>query len=340
MTTVRLFRAMTMACAVIAATTLSASAQITTGTVAGTIVDAQGGVIPGATVTLISDTQNTKSTPVVTNATGDFVFANVKADTYTIEVTMPSFKTLKRSGVTVNPGTRATVGSLMISAGGVSEVIDVKADAPLIQAQTGERSFSITTESVSNLPIASRSFTSLAILAPGVTLDGNSTPQRIGGGGDPNIMMDGVSTMDTGSNRPLLMMNVESIAEVKVLTSGYQAEFGRASGVQVSAVTKSGTNRFRGSVYDVERNSDWNANSKTNILNGQPRRTGATRLAAPSGSPAATTSCFSSTHRSSRRGPPATTWCSSACRRRLNAPATSRRRWTTTATRIRTSRIR
>ena len=54
-------------------------------------------------------------------------------------------------------------------------------------------------------------------------------------------MMDGVSTMDTGSNRPLLQMNVESIAEVKVLTSGYQAEFGRASGVQVTAVTKSGT---------------------------------------------------------------------------------------------------
>ena len=96
---------------------------------------------------------------------------------------------------------------------------------PSIQAQSGERSFTIPTESVTNLPIASRSFTQLALLAPGVTTDGNQTPQRLGGGGDPNIMMDGVSTMDTGSNRPLLMMNVESIAEVKVLTSGYQAEY-------------------------------------------------------------------------------------------------------------------
>ena len=111
----------------------------------------------------------------------------------------------------------------------------------------------------------------LAVLAPGVTLDGNGTPARIGGGGDPNIMMDGVSAMDTGSNRPLLQMNVESIAEVKVLTSGYQAEYGRASGVQVTAITKSGTNRFRGSVYDVERDSDWYANSKTNKLNGDPK---------------------------------------------------------------------
>ena len=84
-------------------------------------------------------------------------------------------------------------------------------------------------------------------------------------------MMDGVGVMDTGSNRPLLQMNVESIAEVKVLTSVYQAEYGRSSGLQITAVTKSGTNRFRGSVYDVERNSDWNANSQANMLNGDPK---------------------------------------------------------------------
>ena len=94
---------------------------------------------------------------------------------------------------------------------------------------------------------------------------------RIGGGGQNNIMMDGVSTMDTGSNSVLLQMNVESIAEVKVLVSNYQAEYGRSSGVQVSAVTKSGTNRFRGSAYDVMRKDKWNSNSETNILNGDPK---------------------------------------------------------------------
>ena len=84
-------------------------------------------------------------------------------------------------------------------------------------------------------------------------------------------MMDGVGVMDTGSNRPLLQMNVESIQEVKVLTSVYQAEYGRSSGLQITAVTKSGTNRFRGSVYDVERDSDWNSNTKANKLNGNPK---------------------------------------------------------------------
>ena len=113
----------------------------------------------------------------------------------------------------------------------------------------------------------------LAALAPGVT---GTNPSRVGdrsstGGNNSNIMMDGISTMDTGSNSVLLQMNVESIAEVKVLVSNYQAEYGRSSGVQVSAVTKSGTNRFRGSAYDVMRKDSWNSNSKTNILNGDPK---------------------------------------------------------------------
>src|SRR5207244_9693101 len=65
--------------------------------------------------------------------------------------------------------------------------------------------------------------------------------------------------------------NIESISEVKVLVSNFQAEYGRNSGLQVTAVTKSGTNHFHGSIYDVERNSKWNANSKVNILNGDPK---------------------------------------------------------------------
>src|SRR4029450_1167367 len=78
-------------------------------------------------------------------------------------------------------------------------------------------------------------------------------------------------TLDTRSNTVMVNMNVESINEVKVLVSGYQAEYGRSSGLQIMAVTKSGTNRVRGSVSDVERNSDWAPNSKANILNGLPK---------------------------------------------------------------------
>src|SRR5262249_23092885 len=248
-----------------------ASAQIVTGTISGTVKDGSGGVVPGATVTLISETRGTRSSDEFTNAEGDFTFPNVSPDRYTLQVTMQGFKTLRRTGIEVGAGDRMSIGTVAIDVGGMTDTVQVTADAPLVQSTSGERSFTVTREQVENLPIANRSFTALAFLAPGVTTDDNNTPVRIGGGGDPNIMMDGVSTMDTGSNRPLLQMNVEPIAQVKVLTSTYQAEYGRASGVQVTAVTKSGTNRFRGSAYDVHRDSDWNSNTKVNKLNGDPK---------------------------------------------------------------------
>src|SRR5262249_60163456 len=89
-----------------------------------------------------------------------------------------------------------------------------------------------------------------------------------GGAGANNAMFDGVGIIDTGSNSIQLTMNMEAVSQVKVLTSNYQAEYGRSSGVQISAVTKSGTNQFRGSIYEVKRNSDWNANSWVNNANG------------------------------------------------------------------------
>jgi hypothetical protein len=250
----------------------SVFAQGVTGTVAGTVKDAQGGVIPGATITLISDTRGTLSAPVITNSSGDFVFPNVVADTYTVQVEMESFRTLRRAGIEVNPGSRVVLGTLTIEVGGNSEVITVTAEASLVQTQTGERSFTVSTNQVANLPLANRSYDALLALAPGVnSTPGNLTPAtRLGGGGDGNFMLDGATAMDPGVNRPASRVSVEAIAEVKVVTSGYQAEFGRSSGLQINAVTKSGTNQFRGSLYDVERKSKWNANSRTNILNGDP----------------------------------------------------------------------
>ena len=94
---------------------------------------------------------------------------------------------------------------------------------------------------------------------------------RLGGAGQNNIMMDGISAMDTGNNGQMLNMNVDAIGEVKILTQGYQAEFGRSSGLQITAVTKSGTNRFRGSGYDIQTNSDWDSNSWVNIKNGDAK---------------------------------------------------------------------
>jgi hypothetical protein len=269
----RLHHALFIALLLLGTTPCFTFAQGITGTIAGTVKDAQGGVVPGATVTLTSESRGTVSAPVTTNATGDFVFPNLTADSYTVQVEMPSFRTLRRGRVEVNPGARVALGTLTIDVGGTSEVITVTSETPLVQSATGERSFTIATESVSNLPLANRSYDALLALAPGVNSQpGNLTPAtRIGGGGDGNFMLDGSTSMDPGVNRPASRVSVEAIAEVRVVTSGYQAEYGRSSGLQVNAITKSGSNQFHGSLYDVERNSKWNSNSKTNIINGDPK---------------------------------------------------------------------
>ncbi len=157
---------------------IPAAAQLTTGSVAGTVTDTSGAVIPGATVTLISETRGTRMPDVVTSTSGDFVVPNVTADRYTVQVTMDGFKTLQRTGISVSAGDRQGLGTFAIELGGVSETISVKSEAPIIQSQSGERSFTIATSSVENLPIANRSFTALASLAPGVTQHGRSQPHR------------------------------------------------------------------------------------------------------------------------------------------------------------------
>jgi hypothetical protein len=287
-----------MAFVIILAGALSSpvSAQVTT-TVLGTVKDQQGGVLPGATVVLISETKGTKSEPVVTNPSGDFVLPSVPPDTYTLQVEMPSFKTLKRTGLTIGGDPRIALGTLTLEVGGQAEVVNVTGEAPLIQSASGERSFTVDSTAVDNLPIANRNFTSLATLAPGVDITGAAGVSRVGGGGDSNIVMDGVSTSSPGNNAIMIRLNTESVGSVKVVTSGYQAEYGRASGVQVTSVTKGGTNRFHGSVYDVERNSDWNSNSKTNILNGDPKTVAKERdfgfsVGGPVGRPGGTNKLF------------------------------------------------
>src|SRR5438067_8730368 len=127
-----------------------ASAKITTGTVSGTIKDSQGGVIPGATVVLISETRATKSAPAVTDEFGNYVFPNVTPDTYTVEVTMEGFKTVKRTGIAVSGADRVGVPPLTLEPGALAETVTVVAESPLVQTQSGERSYAVTSTQIEN----------------------------------------------------------------------------------------------------------------------------------------------------------------------------------------------
>jgi len=272
-------------------------AQITTGTVSGNVKDPTGGVIPGATVVLTSETRGTTSV-AVTNETGNFVFPNVAPDTYTVEVTLQSFKTVRFPGVAVSGGDRVGIPPVTLAPGALAETVTVIAESPLVQTQSGERSFAITSNQIENLPIARGNFTSLTAFTPGVVATGASAGgTRLGGAGQNNIMMDGISAMDTGNNGQMLNMNVDSIGEVKILTQGYQAEYGRSSGLQITAVTKGGSNRIRGSAYDIQTNSDWDQTSWVNQKNGDPKPKTSTKtlgytLGGPVGKPGGANKLF------------------------------------------------
>jgi hypothetical protein len=239
-----------------------------TGAVAGSVKDVQGSVIPGATITLVSETRGT-SIVGVTNATGDFVVPNIPGDTYTVRVSMDGFKTAERRGVRVSPGDRVGLGAVTIEQGVVAETVVVSAEAPLMQTQTGDRTFTVPTESVQNLPVAGRNFASFATMTPGVLAQGTAAVRA--DGARTNYILDGVSSVNTGGNQQGIQVNPDAIAEVKVLSTAFQAEYGRTAGLQIAGVTKSGTNEFRGSVFDIERHSAWDSNSWANQKNGLPK---------------------------------------------------------------------
>ena len=262
----------TTACLVAALCLLpfAALAQVTTGTVTGRVLDPSGAVIPAAQVVLISETQNTRSPGVQTNASGDFTIPNIKADTYSLEVTAPAFKTELLKGILVTGGDRVGVPPITLHVGGTSDTVTVSAEQALLQTQSGERSYAIETKSIESLPISHGNFAGAVAFTPGVdgSQTGSGSTARLGGQGQDNIMMDGISAMDTGNNGQMLSLNIESIGEVKVLTQAYQAEYGRSSGMQVTAVTKSGTNQYHGAGYGIFTDTSWNSRSWVAQKNG------------------------------------------------------------------------
>jgi hypothetical protein len=248
---------------------IGALAQVTTGTVTGHVVDQSGSVVPGAQVVLISESQNTRSPGVKTNGSGDYVIPNITADTYSVSVTAPAFKTEIIKGITVTGGDRVGVPQITLQIGGTTETITISAEQALLQTQSGERSYAIETKAIESLPIQHGNFFNAVAFTPGVDGSiGTGSTARLGGQSQDNIMMDGVSAMDTGNNGQMLSLNIESIGEVKVLTQGYQAEYGRSSGMQITAVTKGGTNQYHGAGYGIFTDTSWNSRSWTQQKNG------------------------------------------------------------------------
>ena len=263
--------AMLLLCCLLAAA-YAASAQVTTGTIFGTVTDPQGAVMPGATVTVTNQNQGTVVTKK-TDETGSFQFPFLIPGSYRVTVEQIGFKKAEQKDIVVAVNAQARVDVVM-SVGSVSETVEVTASAPLVQSTTAETGQVIEQRAVQELPLNGRNFAQLVYLAPGVTpgqagenLSGASTfnpraasnynplGQRANANG---WLLDGIDNNEYTFNTVIVQPSLESVREFKVLTGSFSAEFGRGAGV-VSVSTRSGANDPHGTAFWFHRNIQFDA---------------------------------------------------------------------------------
>jgi len=266
----------------------SLMAQVTSGTIFGTVKDQTGAVISGATVTVNNpDTGIVRQ--VTVNESGDFVVPNLLPGTYRVTVAAPGFKKLEKADVVLSAADRLNAGDFLLAVGTTTESVTVTADAGQIQLQSnsGERSDLITSKQLNDVAMNGRNVLDYMKLIPGVTSAFDGAVSGTGGidafnvngtrANEHEFTIDGASNVDTGNNGGThVTLNPDAIEEVKVLTSNYQAEFGKAAGGQVAIVSKGGTNEWHGNGRFFHRNEGLNANewfNKQNQLSGGQKNT-------------------------------------------------------------------
>jgi hypothetical protein len=257
-----------------------ALAQVDTGTILGTVRDSTGAVLPTAKVTIVHEGQSiTLSTE--TRDDGTFIFTPIRTGTYRVEVESPGFKKAVRRGIELNIQQQARV-DLTLEPGGIEEEVEVSAAAPLLQTQSGSVGETLTSDTISSLPIAGRDYTSLARLTAGVAppQPGARAPLQFAANGtrpaQNNYLLDGIdnntSNVDFLSGVAYIVKPpVDAVGEVKVLTSSFSAEYGRAGGAVLNATLKSGSNEFHGSAWEFHRNDRLDAEQYFAKAQGLPK---------------------------------------------------------------------
>jgi hypothetical protein len=247
--------------------------QAQSGTIVGTVTDQAGAVIPGVSVTLLNEATNFMRVAVA-NASGQYVAYAVPTGAYVITAEHPGFQKLVRSGIQLTAADTLTV-DLRLSVGNVQETVEVAATAPLLQSQTATVSSLVSNQQIIGMPLNGRTFTALLRLSTGAYTgsSANLTNSPYAMRGDVNISVNGSSAqnnsylIDGMVNRNLwlstliMVPTVDSIQEVRMLTSNYAAEYGAAAGAVTIVQTKSGTNQLHGSAYEFVRNDKLDANT-------------------------------------------------------------------------------
>ena len=255
-------------------------AQTTSGSIAGTVEAAKGGPVAQATVTVANPDLGI-SRNALTDDEGLFVVPDLEPGRYTVTVKRQGFKELVRRDVTLNSNTNLSLGTLALEVGRMVQEVTVVAYGDQLQTETAERSASIVGEQLENIEVNGRSYLALLQLVPGVYNDSDYSSAGINLGNiysngsrnnQANVTMNGAGNVDTGANGgQMATVSLDSVQEFKVLTSNYQAQYGRSVGAQISVVSKSGKKHFYGSGYWYHRNESVNANSWLNNRDQLPR---------------------------------------------------------------------
>src|SRR4051812_6003126 len=262
---------MVLQCALALLVTAGFTLAQSTGQISGTIKDSSGGVLPGVTVT-VTNVGTSVAKTAVTDERGAYVVTGLPVGSYKIAAELQGFRRAEKVGLDVTPDGRLSA-DFALAVGAMSESVEVQAvRGETVNRTSGEISRIIDGAQVRELALSGRNYLELASLIPGaVQIDDDqmalTTSLGTGGtiingsrGNTNSLMVDGGFNLDSGSNASQINnVGLDFIDQVSVKTSNFSAEYGRNSGAAINVVTKSGTNQYKGSVFDMSRNQRFDA---------------------------------------------------------------------------------
>ena len=266
MTRTRLWPALAVVAMLVPAAPVSA--QGTTGSISGFVTDDTGGALPGATVT-VRHIDTDQKRVMVTDGGGRYRAQQLAPGRYEVTVELQGFRTARVTDLTLTVGQDAGV-NMQLKVGGLDEQVVVTGESALVNMRQSSVAALVDEKQIRELPLNGRDFSQLTLLQPGVTAS-PSTQQQVDrgmgtqvsiAGARPNqvsYQIDGTDANTQGNGSPGSaaggLLGVETVREFQVLVNNYSAEYGRSTGGIVTAVTRSGTNAFRGTVFEFNRSS-------------------------------------------------------------------------------------
>jgi hypothetical protein len=260
----------------------TALAQTGAASITGLVTDETGGALPGVTITATNQATNVPYV-IVSNEAGNYTITSVPIGNYIIKAELEGFRTATSTPIRLEANQVARFDVKML-VGQIQETVEVSGVATVLQTETATVGEVISAETVTALPLNGRNSSQLALLMTGALTPNPgsfNSARNSGGGGRPYVnghreqtnsyLLDGVDMTETVDNRVAYQPNPDALAEISVETNNYAADVGNVAGAVISTVLKSGTNSFKGNVFEFYRDSDFDANTWENNRSGAPK---------------------------------------------------------------------